>query len=412
MTREHKRLTLACYTSSMSMAIVTTLPPLLFLTFRDLYGISYSLLGLLVVVNFVTQLLIDLLFSFFSHRFPIVKVVKFTPAITILGLAVYAAWPYFFPNAVYPGLVLGTVIFSASSGFSEVLTSPVIASIPMDDPDRAMSRLHSMYAWGVVMVVAVTTLFQLFCGLENWAILTVILMLLPAYSFYMFYTSEIPQLQTPEKVTGALKFLKTPGIWLLVFMIFMGGASECTMAQWSSGYLEQALGIPKMWGDIFGVAFFAVMLGLGRTLYGKYGKGIGKILLLGFCGCGVCYLVAAVCDAPIVGLLACGLTGFCASMLWPGSLIAATDLIPQSGVILFALMAAGGDLGASVGPQLVGVITDIVIASDGMQQLAATLGLQVTQLGMKLGLLTGMLFPLVGIPVCIKILKFYKAKAN
>ena len=169
MTREHKRLTLACYTSSMSMAIVTTLPPLLFLTFRDLYGISYSLLGLLVVVNFVTQLIIDLLFSFFSHRFPIIKVVKFTPAITILGLAVYAVWPYFFPNAVYPGLVLGTVIFSASSGFSEVLTSPVIASIPMEDPDRAMSRLHSMYAWGVVIVVAVTTVFQLFCGLENWA---------------------------------------------------------------------------------------------------------------------------------------------------------------------------------------------------------------------------------------------------
>ncbi len=412
MTREHKRLTLACYTSSMSMSIVANLPPLLFLTFRDLYGISYSLLGLLVVVNFVTQLIIDLLFSFFSHRFPIGKVVKLTPAITILGFGIYAAWPYLFPDAVYPGLVLGTVVFSASSGFSEVLTSPVIASIPSDDPDRAMSRLHSTYAWGVVLVVGITTLFQVFVGLEYWPLLAGVLMLLPLCSFFLFHFSTIPELETPEQVTGVLRFLKTPVIWLLVFMIFMGGAAECTMAQWASGYLEQALGIEKIWGDIFGVALFSLMLGLGRSLYGKFGKNIHSILLLGFCGAAICYLVAAVSSAPLVGLLACGLTGFCASMLWPGSLIAATDLIPQSGVVLFAMMAAGGDLGASVGPQLVGVITDTVIASPALQQLALQMGMLPSQFGMKLGLLTGMLFPLVGIPVCLKLRALYKMKGR
>ena len=79
MTAQHKRLTLACYTSSMSMSIIANLPPLLFLTFRDLYGISYSLLGLLAVVNYVTQLIIDLLFSFFSHKISITKAVKMTP---------------------------------------------------------------------------------------------------------------------------------------------------------------------------------------------------------------------------------------------------------------------------------------------------------------------------------------------
>ena len=410
MKKNYACLTLACYTSSMSMSIISNLPPLLFLTFRDLYGISYSLLGLLVVVNFVTQLAIDLVFSFFSHRMPIGKVVKMTPLITIFGLGIYAIWPSLFPNAVYPGLVLGTVIFSASSGFMEVLTSPVIASIPSDDPDRAMSRLHSTYAWGVVLVIAVTTIFHLFIGLEYWPVLTAIFLVLPLVSFLLFQGSQIPPMETPKKVSGALRFLKTPGIWLLLIMIFLGGAAECTMAQWASGYLEQALGIPKMWGDLFGVAFFAVMLGMGRSLYGKFGKNIYKILFLGFCGSTACYLIAAVSNAPLVGLLACGLTGFCASMLWPGSLIAATDIIPNSGVILFAMMAAGGDLGASVGPQLVGIITDTVIASPDLQTLAHSLGLQPAQLGMKLGLLSGMLFPLLGIPVLLR-LKKQKNKA-
>jgi len=405
MTAQHKRLTLACYTSSMSMSIIANLPPLLFLTFRDLYAISYSLLGLLAVVNYVTQLIIDLLFSFFSHKISIAKAVKMTPAITIAGFTVYALWPTLFPNAVYPGLVLGTVIFSASSGLSEVLTSPVIASIPSDDPDRAMSKLHSTYAWGVVLVVVVTTLFQLFVGLKYWQILAAVFMLIPLYSYILFYGSEIPAMETPKQVSGAFRFLKTPGIWLLVLMIFMGGAAECTMAQWASGYLEQALGIGKVWGDLFGVAMFALMLGLGRSLYGKFGKNICKVLLLGFCGAAACYLVAAISDVPLIGLLACGFTGFCTSMLWPGSLIAATDLIPNSGVILFAMMAAGGDLGASVGPQLIGLITDAVIASPNLQGIVQSMGLAPAQLGMKLGMLVGMLFPLLGIPIVLQVRK-------
>ena len=41
---------------------------------------------------------------------------------------------------------------------------------------------------------------------------------------------------------------------------------------------------------------------------------------------------------------------------------------------MYALMAAGGDLGASVGPELVGVITDAVAASDRMILFAEELG--------------------------------------
>ena len=55
-----RRLKYACYTANISMAVVSNLSPVLFLTFRSLYGISYSLLGLLVLINFVTQLTVDL----------------------------------------------------------------------------------------------------------------------------------------------------------------------------------------------------------------------------------------------------------------------------------------------------------------------------------------------------------------
>lgn len=407
MEQKYKRVKLACYVSSISMSVTGNLSPVLFLTFRELYGISYSLLGLLVLINFVTQLTIDLIFSFFSHRFNIPLSVKMTPMLAAVGLLFFAAAPWLFPGNEYVGLVLGTVIFSAAGGFGEVLGSPVIAAIPAKDPDREMSKLHSVYAWGVVGVILFATLFLVVCGRENWQLLTVLLTLIPLLSFVLYLGAEIPPMETPEKVAGVVGYLKNKTLWLCVLAIFLGGSAECTMAQWASGYLEQALGIPKMWGDMFGVAMFGLMLGLGRTLYAKYGRRIGHVLFLCAIGSVLCYLVAAVTPVPVLGLFACAFTGFCTSMLWPGNLIAAADRIPDSGVFLYAMMAAGGDLGASVGPQLVGIITDAVIASPEAAAFAASLSLAPEQLGMKAGMLVGMLFPLAAVPVFWHIRKAY-----
>ena len=402
---KQKRLKYACYATNVCMSIVGNLSPLLFLTFRSLYGISYSLLGLLVLVNFVTQLLVDLAFSFFSHKFNIAKAVKFTPILTAIGLVIYALSPWITPNAVYVGLLIGTLIFSSASGFAEVLISPVIAGLPSENPEREMSKLHSVYAWGVVIIVLFCTLFLLIFKSKNWQFLPLILTVVPLVASILFSGTAIPKMQTPEKTSGALTMLKDKRLLLSVFAIFLGGASECTMAQWCSGYLEQGLGVPKALGDVFGVALFAVALGLGRTLYANKGKNIEKILLMGSIGATICYFVASVSPFALIGLLACALTGFCTSMLWPGNLIVAENRCPKSGVFLFAMMAAGGDLGASVGPQLVGLITDFAIANPSLVSLSETLLLTPEQFGMKLGMLVGMIFPLLSIFVCLKFIK-------
>lgn len=406
-----KRLKFACYSTNVTMSAVANLSPVLFLTFRSLYGISFSLLGLLVLVNFVTQLTVDLIFSFFSHKFNIPKTVKIIPVLSVIGLVLYAVWPFFFPQNVYPGLVIGTIIFSASSGLAEVLISPVIAALPADDPDREMSKLHSVYAWGVVFVIVFSTLFLLIFGNAYWQWLAIIFALIPLASAILFAGADIPKMETPEKASSAFYLLKNKGVWLCVAAIFLGGAAECTMAQWSSGYLEQALGIPKVVGDLLGVALFSVALGLGRTVYSKIGKNIGKVLTLGMLGATICYFTAAVTSLPAVGLLACALTGLCVSMLWPGSLVVASSRFPDGGVFIYAMMAAGGDLGGSVAPQLLGIITDAAIANPYATALAQSLALTPDQLGMKLGMLCGMLFPLIGVFVCRRIWQGEKNRA-
>lgn len=405
-----KRIKSACYCMNVAMAVIGNLPPILFLTFHNKFGISFSLLGLLVLLNFSTQLLIDLVFSFFSDKFNIPLTVKVTPLISVLGLLIFVGWPTVFPSSAYVGFVIGTIVFSASSGLAEVLLSAVIAALPSDNPERDMSKLHSIYAWGAVGVVSIGSLFLLVFSSDSWQWLTLLFTLVPLLSFVLYLGAELPELNVGGKVENSSSLYRNKTMWLSVAAIFLGGAVECTMAQWASSFSEVALGIPKIYGDVFGVALFALTLGLGRTFYAKYGKRIEPVLIAGVIASAVFYLTAVLSSNPIIGLIACALTGFSASMLWPGNLIAVTERIPSGGVVMFALMAAGGDLGASVGPELVGIITDTVAKSPRMLELATELGMSGEQLGMKCGLFVGAIFALIAIPLYICI--FRRKKEN
>ena len=405
----NKRVRTACYSMNVAMAVVGNLPPLLFITLHETYNISYGLLGLLVLLNFSTQLAVDLIFTFFSSKFNIKVTVKIAPLVAVLGFVVFAVWPIFMPRLAYVGFIIGTIIFSASAGLAEVLLNPVIAALPSDNTERDLSMLHSTYAWGAVFVIIFGTLFLFFAGREHWQWLIAIMCLVPLVSFFLYLSATLPDVDSGEKSNG-LSVLKNKTLWICVIGIFLGGAIECTMAQWCSGYCEVAIGVPKIYGDLFGVALFSVMLGLGRTLYTKLGKNIERVLLLGVCGAEVCYLAAAISSNAIAGLIACALTGFCASMLWPGSIITVSERIPRGGVLMYALMAAGGDLGASVGPEVVGVLTDTISVNPNIVAYAERMGITAEQFGMKCAMLVGVVFSLAAIPIFTYLYK--KAKNN
>ena len=79
---DFRRTKYSCYYTYVAMSSIFSLPPLLFVTFREMYGVSYTLLGTLVLVNFCTQLLIDLIFTIFSKHFNIKSTVRLMPLIT------------------------------------------------------------------------------------------------------------------------------------------------------------------------------------------------------------------------------------------------------------------------------------------------------------------------------------------
>ena len=405
----YKRTKLACYTAYFTMASIFCLPPLLFVTFHTLYDISYTLLGTLVLTNFCTQLGVDLLFTFCAKRFPIGKVVRIMPLITSFGLLIYALIPSLLPQFAYAGLLAGTVLFSVSAGLSEVLLSPVIAAIPSDNPQKDMSLLHSLYAFGVFTIVCISTVFLKLFGSENWMYLTAFLTLLPVAAAVLFMASPMPSMEeahaNAEK--GGSKH-RNIGLALCVLCIFLGSCAENTMSNWTSGYIEKALHLDKTLGDILGVAMFAILLGIARIWYAKFGRNICKTLLIGMIGAAGCYIVAGLSANGVVGLVSCAMTGLFTAMLWPGTLILMEEKIPGAGVTAFALMAAGGDLGASVAPQLMGVVIDRVAVSPWAAELGAALHLSGEQVGMKTGMLISSIFPVLGIVLLLYIIRFFR----
>lgn len=406
-----KRTKMACYSTYLSMSAVFCLPSMLFVTFRETYGISYTLLGTLVLTNFCTQLLVDLVFTFFTKYFNVKTVVRVMPLITCAGLLIYAIFPTLFPDHAYAGLLAGTIVFSVSAGLSEVLLSPVIAAIPSETPEKDMSILHSLYAYGVVFVVVVSTIFFRLFGVENWMYLAAFFGLLSIVSCVLFCTSPMPEMNLTQEKSDKKATKKGFAMMLCVLCIFLGSAAENSMTNWISSYIENALGISKTIGDVLGLTLFAILLGVARTLYAKYGKNISKVLLLGMVGATVCYLVAGVSTVPVISMIACIFTGFCTSMLWPGTLILMEEKIPNPGVAAYALMAAGGDFGASVAPQLLGAVADRVSATSFAADLGESLSLTTEQVGMKAGMLVAMIFPLLGIGLLIFIKRYFKKKA-
>ena len=71
-------------------------------------------------------------------------------------------------------------------------------------------------------------------------------------------------------------------------------------------------------------------------------------------------------------------------------------------------MAAGGDFGAAISPQLLGIVVDKVSASKLALDLGVKFNLTAEQIGLKAGMLASSIFPIVGIAVVLVIMRYFK----
>ena len=385
---------LACYTANFIGALVINLTPILFIPLKTLYGLTYTEFGLLLAANYVTQVAADIIFSWPADRYGCRPFLILAPLLTIAGYLIFACSPLVLENP-FPGFLLGTVVFSATGGLLELLLNVVINGIPDNRNATRLAELHSFYAWGQITVVLLTTIALWRFGAENWQWIVGAWGVIPAINFVQFLCCKLPPQIPEEKRQGANQLLRKGSFYLIIAIIVCAGMSEASMNNWTSAFLERAVRIPKIIGDTAGVCLFAAMLGSGRVLYSLLGErcDIWKLMAGGSLLAVLCYLTAALAGIPALALAGCALCGLAVSLLWPGSVILAGREFPFAGAWLYAMLAAGGDIGAAVGPYLVGVVTDCAAGLASAGEWPQLDGLSPEQFGLRSGLLLGALFP-------------------
>lgn len=361
MPKEYRRTAYACYIADMIQAVVINLTPLLFVFLKNAYGLSYSQFGTLVLVNFATQVIVDIGFSKSVDQYGYRPFVVAAHIICAVGFGLFAATPWILPGREYVGFLIGTAIFAGAGGLFELLLSPIVDALPSENKAREMSLLHSMYAIGKLACIILTTA-ALVAGVP-WYAVVLFYAVIPLGNAVVFLKVPLVQKRKKAQVASSGKMLVSPAFLLAVAAILFSGAAECTMSQWSSTFMQEGLNLPKVWGDLLGVGGFALMLGTGRLLHGLYGYryDLSKLLIVGSCLAVCSYMVVGLAPEPWMGAVACALTGFFLSVSWPGTLSMASASLPNAGTALFALLAAAGDMGGSIGPWIVGKTVDFQI---------------------------------------------------
>ena len=391
----YKTTLVAGYFGYITQAIVNNLAPLLFLIFRDSFGVSLEKITLLTTLNFLIQLFVDLLSARFVDRIGYRRCIVAAHLFCAAGLVGMAVLPSVFGSA-YAGLLTSLVLYAVGGGLIEVLISPIVEACPTENKASAMSLLHSFYCWGTVAVILLSTLFLHIAGKESWRILPCVWALVPLCNAALF--SQVPIVTLTEKDEGmTVKDLFRSGIfWLFVLLMVASGASEQGMSQWASAFAESGLHISKTAGDLFGPCLFSVLMGMARVLYAKYGgrMDLTRFLIASGALCVFSYLLASLSPSPAFSLVGCVLCGFSVGIMWPGVFSVASVSMPKGGTALFAMLALAGDLGCSSGPTAVGFAA----------------GLMGDEL--KKGLLAGAVFPVMLIVSATVLMKRNKTTVN
>jgi len=368
----------ACYAGYVVQAIVNNLGPLLFLTFQRSFGISLEKVGLLVTINFGTQIIVDLLSAKYVDRFGYRTAVIFAHVMGTIGLIGMGVFPFLLADP-YIGLVLAVMTNAVGGGIIEVLISPIVEAAPSKEKAKAMSMLHSFYCFGHMGVVLLSTLAFGLLGMERWYIVPVIWAIVPFLNCFFFAVVPIQTVVAKEETLPTGKLLSMKLFWLFVILMICAGASEQAMSQWASFFAESGLQVSKTLGDLLGPCAFAAMMAVSRVFYGKMGHKI-KIqkFMLGSCAlCIVSYLIAVFAPIPLLALAGCALCGLSVGIMWPGTFSMAAKECPQGGTAMWAFLALAGDIGCAAGPTVVSTVSEFF-----------------TEYGIKAGLLTAIVFPL------------------
>ncbi len=311
----------ACWISSATQSLMVVYVPLLFLHFQKEFGITLSQLGILIVMNFGTQFMMDLFAAHYAERIGIRLCLVMSNAMVVAGFLGLVILPSLMPP--FAGLCISSVLYGVGGGLVEVIVSPLVEACPSDNKVASMAFLHSLYGLGCIVIILASTLFFTLFGLERWRWLTLLWLLVPLCNMFNYMRVPLPPSMSGGQAGLTVgQLIRMPIFWLMIGLMMLGGSIEVAMAQWSSAFTEGTLGVSKSVGDLFGACFFATLLFVSRTLYGRLTIRFDlNSIMLGSSLIGIAgFVMVAFSPWAWLSMLGLGLSGLSVGVVWPGTL--------------------------------------------------------------------------------------------
>ena len=117
--KNYKKTLVACYLGFVTQARTANFTPLLFLTFKNTYGIGFEKIALIPMVFYFTQLLIDFAAAKFVDKIGYRVCVVSSQVLSAAGLVLMAVLPELLP-VPFAGILIAVVLYAIGSGLVEV----------------------------------------------------------------------------------------------------------------------------------------------------------------------------------------------------------------------------------------------------------------------------------------------------
>lgn len=348
-----------CFLGYIVQAVIVNFAPLLFVMFHEHFGIDLPRITALVTVNFSIQLEMDLCSSVLIRKFGYRTMAVAAQIFSFVGLVCLATLPDACSNP-YVGLLLATALYAVGGGLDEVIISPVVELCPSKHKAASMSILHSFYCWGQLFTILISTGYFALFGIRNFRYLCLFWAALPLIAAVMFMLVPMPKaMEAGNAPYGVRRLFSKKRFLVLALVMLCGGAAEQCISQWASTFAESGLHVDKAIGDLAGPCLFALLMGTARVLYAKFSERLRAPTAMLMSGglCVASFLLASLAKDPFLGLCGCALAGFSVGIFWPCTLSLGASGIRDGGVALFAMLALFGDIGCTVGPTLVGLVS-------------------------------------------------------
>ena len=386
----------ASYLCYINQAMVNIFPTLIFIAFQKQFGISIERIAFLISFNFIIQIIVDFLSAKFvdkiGYRIPIV----FANIIIAFGFILLGILPFYINP--FTAILICYFLNAIGGGLTEVLVSPIVEALPEKQKVKAMNILHSFYCWGWMFIVILSTIYFKIFGIENWRYLSIFWAIFPIICSILFLKVPINTLKSEGNENNSIsirKLLSVRIVLAFVLLMICSGASEHAVAQWVSFFSEVGLNVNKTVGDLFGACMFAFCMGIVRLIYGMKSENIdiNKALTVSSIFCMFGYLIIAFSPIAFLSLIGCAIVGLSVGIMWPSVFSLASKTYPKGGTAMFAVLALAGDVGCSIGPGIVGIISNNKTIINKFSYIISNN--DIIQIGLKAGIFFAIIFPIL-----------------